>query len=149
MKSYSELVELTTHAERFAYLSLKGEVCGVTFGSNRWVNQRFYTSSQWRRIRHDVIARDLGCDLGIEGFEIHDRPIIHHMNPLVEDDIIYGTENALNPEFLILVTHDTHNAIHYGDESQLKKPYAPRSPGDTKLWHRTPRPSPRPGRPTP
>lgn len=143
MKSYSELVRLRTHAERFRYLSLKGEVCGVTFGSNRWVNQRFYTSGQWRRIRHDVIARDLGCDLGIEGFEIHDRPIIHHMNPLVEDDIMYGTPNALSLEFLILVTHDTHNAIHYGDESQLKKPYTPRSPGDTKLWQRT---SPRPGR---
>lgn len=145
MKSYSEMIKLPTHRERFLYLALKGEVCGQTFGSNRWINQRFYTSREWRRLRHDVIARDLGCDLAVPGFEIHDRPIIHHMNPLVENDIIHGTPNALNMEFLILVTHDTHNAIHYGDENQLKKPYEPRSPGDTRLWHRaTPPRSPRP-----
>lgn len=142
MRTYSELIQLPTHRERFRYLALQGEVCGETFGSNRWINQRFYTSRAWRQIRHDVIARDLGCDLAIEGFEIHDRPIIHHMNPLVLEDIMYGTPNALDMEFLILVTHDTHNAIHYGDESQLRQPFVPRTPGDTRLWH----PLPRPGR---
>jgi hypothetical protein len=81
-----------------------------------------------------VIARDLGCDLGIEGHEIHDRPIVHHMNPLVEDDIALGTRNALDPEFLILTTHRTHNAIHFGDESLLVQQHIPRRPGDTKLW---------------
>lgn len=145
MRSYSELIKLPTHLERFRYLALQGEVCGETFGSNRWVNQRFYTSREWRQVRHDVIARDAGCDLAVDGFQIHDRPIIHHMNPLVLDDLLHGTQKALDIEFLILVTHDTHNAIHYGDESQLRQPLKPRTPGDTRLWQ----PLPRPGRPSP
>lgn len=144
-RSYSELIELPTFEERYRYLSVRGVVGCETFGFTRWVNQRFYTSSQWRRIRRQVLLRDLGCDLGVEGYEISDRPIVHHMNPLVEEDIVLGTPNALDPEFLILTTHRTHNAIHFGDESQLIQPYKPRTPGDTTLWHRPHRP----GRPSP
>ena len=134
IRTYSELSECSTFLERYEYLALRGEVGSSTFGFDRWINQQFYTSSQWRRLRHDVIARDNGCDLGVEGFEIHSRIIIHHLNPLDQDDIVYGTRNALDLEFLITTTHDTHNAIHYGDQTLLAKPYVPRTPGDTKLW---------------
>lgn len=134
IRTYSELIQLPTFLERYNYLALRGEVGSSTFGFDRWINQQFYQSPQWRRLRHDIIARDEGCDLGVRGFDIHSRVIIHHLNPLVQDDIVYGTRNALDPEFLITTTHDTHNAIHYGDESLLAKPYVPRQPGDTKLW---------------
>lgn len=134
IRTYSELAALSTFEERFRYLSLQGEVGCATFGGNRWINQQFYTSAEWRRLRHDVIARDEGCDLGVEGFEIYDKIIVHHMNPIDEDDILHGTERALSLDNLICTTHDTHNAIHYGDMSLLRKPYVPRSPGDTKLW---------------
>jgi hypothetical protein len=134
IRIYSELVEFETFLERYEYLALHGEVGCETFGFNRWINQQFYTSMQWRRLRRDVIVRDLGCDLGVAEREIHSRIIVHHMNPLDEGDILHGTRNALDPEFLICTTHDTHNAIHFGDASLLAKPYIPRSPGDTKLW---------------
>jgi|SRR5688572_16180565 len=134
IRTYSELAQIATFEERFEYLSLRGEVGCATFGGNRWINQRFYTSREWRRLRHDVIVRDEGCDLGIEGFEIHDKIIVHHMNPIEEDDILYGTARALDLDNLICTTHDTHNAIHYGDVSLLPKAYSPRQPGDTKLW---------------
>lgn len=134
IRSYSELIKLPTFAERFQYLSVRGVVGCETFGFNRWINQRFYTSSEWRRIRRDVLARDNGCDLGMPEHAIFDRPIVHHMNPLVEEDIVYRTTNAIDPEFLILTCHRTHNAIHYGDEKLLVKSYKPRRPGDTKLW---------------
>lgn len=133
-RRYSELVLLATHLQRFEYLALQGSVGCETFGFDRWINQRFYTSRAWRTLRRDVIARDNGCDLGVEGFEIHSRVFVHHMNPLVEADIVEGTDNALNPEYLITVTHDTHNAIHYGNSQLLAKPHISRSPGDTKLW---------------
>lgn len=134
IRSYSELIELESFRERFEYLSLRGQVGCETFGHNRWVNQQFYTSRQWRHLRNQIIVRDNGCDLGVEGYEIHSRLIVHHMNPITEDDITYGTRRALDPEFLICTTHDTHNAIHYGDASLLAQPYIPRQPGDTKLW---------------
>lgn len=133
-RTYSELSRLETFLERFEYLSVKGQVGCTTFGFNRWVNQRFYTSLTWRKVRRDVIARDLGCDLGVEGYEIHDKVIIHHINPLVIEDIMHGTPNALDIEFMITTTHNTHNAIHYGSADLLSKPYEPRRPGDTKLW---------------
>jgi hypothetical protein len=106
----------------------------ATFGSDRWLNQQFYTSREWKRVRNFVIARDQGCDLGIDGFEIHDRVYIHHMNPMGVDDILHANEDILDPEFLISCTLKTHNAIHYGDERQLPRPFVPRSAGDTKLW---------------
>lgn len=133
-RSYRELRRLKTFEERFRYLSLRGEVGKSTFGFDRWINQQFYTSSQWRHLRHHLISRDNGCDLGIDGYEIHDRVIIHHMNPMTPKDIIDGDDWILDPDYLITTTHQTHNAIHYGDESLLRKPFTPRRPGDTRLW---------------
>jgi hypothetical protein len=133
-RTYSELSRLTTFEERFRYLDLRGQVGDTTFGYDRWINQGFYRSREWRQIRHHVIARDLGCDLGIEGYEIYDRILVHHMNPMVVDDIVHGDAGIVDPEFLITTTHDTHNAIHYGDERLLPRPFAARAPGDTRLW---------------
>lgn len=133
-RSYSELRRFDTLEGRFEYLKLGGEVGQSTFGSDRWMNQRFYTSAEWKQVRNLVITRDNGCDLGIEGYEIHDRVYIHHMNPMTSDDLIHGNDDILDPEYLICVTHRTHNAIHYGDYDLLPKPYVPRRPGDTQLW---------------
>lgn len=133
-RTYSELVRLDTFEERYHYLALKGRVGESTFGFDRHINQRFYTSRQWRQLRHEVIARDLGCDLGIEGYEIFSGLYIHHMNPMSVRDIVHGDERILDPEFLITTTHKTHNAIHYGDERLLARPLAERRPGDTTLW---------------
>lgn len=134
IRTYSELVELDTFRDRFEYLSLRAEVGCETFGFNRWINQQFYMSRQWKELRQQAILRDEACDLGVPGYEIHGRLIVHHMNPLTEEDIVYGTRKALDLDFLICTTHDTHNAIHFGDASLLAKPYVPRRPGDTKLW---------------
>lgn len=134
IRTITELYQLPTFEERFNYLALQGAVGVATFGFDRWINQQFYTSSTWRRARRDVIARDLGCDLGVEGYEISSRLIIHHMNPLTVDDIMHGNEHALDPEFLITTTHKTHNAIHYGDDRQLPRVHKSRIQGDTKLW---------------
>lgn len=134
VRTYSELRRLNTFDERFRYLSLKGDVGVATFGSDRWINQMFYTSSEWRRARRDAIARDLGCDLGIEGYEIHSNILVHHMNPMKLDDLLEGDDSVLDPEFLITTTHLTHNAIHFGDEKLLPRPLIERRPGDTKLW---------------
>lgn len=133
-RTYSELSRLETFEDRFRYLCLQGRVGETTFGWDRWINQKFYTSVQWRQARNHVIARDLGCDLGVEGYEIHSKIYIHHMNPMTVRDISEADESILNPEFLITTTHRTHNAIHYGDERQLPRPFVERRPGDTKLW---------------
>lgn len=134
IRTYSELMRLETLQERFEYLKLRGVVGDATFGFDRYINQAFYRSKQWRDIRHEIIIRDNGCDLGIEGYEIHNRLTIHHMNPMVSDDILGGGSHILNPDFLITTTHLTHNAIHYGDERLLPKQLVARRPGDTKLW---------------
>lgn len=136
-RSYSTLMQYTTFEDRYEYLRLRGQVGADTFGFDRYLNQNFYRSREWKHIRHFVIARDMGCDLGVEGFEIHHRPIIHHMNPMVRDDIIHGNDDILDPEFLITTTHRTHNAIHYG-EARTPLPRGPveRRPGDTTLWAR-------------
>jgi hypothetical protein len=134
IRAYSDLRRLRSFEERYKYLALRGEVGRSTFGFDRYLNQRFYTSTQWRQLRNHVITRDLGCDLGIEGYEIHDRVYIHHMNPMTVRDIEEGDPRILDPEFLITTTHQTHNAIHYGDESLLPRPFVERRPGDTKLW---------------
>jgi hypothetical protein len=125
---------LRTFEDRYRYLALKGVVGDSTFGFDRYINQQFYTSTQWRQLRHHVIARDNGSDLGVEGYEIFNRIVIHHMNPMTADDIAHGDEDILDPEFLITTTPRTHNAIHYGDEKLLPRPLVARSPGDTKLW---------------
>jgi hypothetical protein len=131
-RTYGELRRLGTLEERFAYLKLQGRVGLETFGFDRHLNQGFYTSREWRLVRDHVIIRDNGCDLGVEGLEIHKGLYIHHMNPMTVDDITSGNPDILEPEFLITVTHQTHNAIHYGGE--LRKPFVERRPGDTKLW---------------
>lgn len=133
-RSYSGLRRFDTFEDRYEYLALHGSVGRATFGFDRHINQLFYTSRQWRQVRHHVIARDLGCDLGIDGYEIHDRPLIHHMNPITADDIRHGDDSILDPEFLVMTTHNTHNAIHYGDKSLLPRRHIERRPGDTRLW---------------
>lgn len=133
-RTYSELIKLETLEERFRYLSLKGVVGESTFGWDRWINQKFYTSREWRDLRHFVIDRDHGCDLAVPGFDIHHRAVIHHMNPMTPKDIIHDDETILDPEVLITTTHRTHNAIHFGDERQLPRPFVERRPGDTKRW---------------
>lgn len=133
-RSYVELSQLMTFEDRYHYLALRGEVGAATFGFDRWVNQQFYQSREWRSVRDYVITRDEGCDLGIPGHEIHDRLYIHHMNPMSLRDITEGDPRILDLDNLITCTHQTHNAIHYGDESKLAKPLVERRPGDTKLW---------------
>lgn len=134
LRSYRELVRYPTFEERYRYLSLGGVVGRATFGFDRYLNQKFYSSKQWRDIRHAVIARDDGCDLGSEGYDIHDRIYIHHLNPMTVADIESGNESILDLDNLISVTHQTHNAIHYGDGTKLRQPFVERRPGDTKLW---------------
>lgn len=134
IRSYSELMEFDTFEERYKYLQIRGQVGCETFGHNRWINQHFYTSREWRRIRRDAIVRDLGCDLAVPGREIHSGLIVHHMNPITQRDLEYGTSKALDLENLICTTLRTHNAIHFGDEALLLKEFVPRTPGDTKLW---------------
>ena len=133
-RKYSELRRLDTFLDRFQYLSLKGVVGESTFGFDRWMNQMFYSSYEWRDIRQKVILRDEGCDLGIPGYELASQLLIHHMNPVSASDIENGESWILDPEFLITTSRRTHNAIHYGDESLLPKPFVARAPGDTKLW---------------
>lgn len=134
IKTYCELRRFDTFEDRFDYLNLVGVVGQSTFGFERHLNQKFYRSAQWRNIRDHVIARDNGMDLGIDGYEIYDRPIIHHMNPMTSQDLIHGNQDVLDPEFLITVTHNTHNAIHYGDRSLLPQPLLERRPNDTIPW---------------
>lgn len=136
LKTYSELIALPTFEERFRYLQLKGSVGVDTFGFDRYLNQNFYRSAEWRRVRDQVIVRDGGCDLGIEDRLIGGRILIHHMNPITEKDILYMTDALLNPEYLICVSHITHNAIHYGDEDLLMKDPIIRTPNDTCPWKR-------------
>lgn len=134
IRRYSEVTRLETFKERFEYLKLGGTVGHDTFGFDRYINQAFYTSTQWRNIRRDVIVRDNGCDLGVIGYEAHNGLLVHHINPMTANDIEHGAEWILDSEFLICTTHDTHNAIHYGDSSLLRTPFVERAPGDTRLW---------------
>ena len=134
IRTYSDLSKLKTLENRYKYLALHGQVGEATFGFDRYMNQEFYRSREWRRVRDDVILRDNGCDLGIEGHDIHRGLYIHHMNPMTLADIRNRDESILDPEFLITVRLMTHNAIHYGDERLLPRPPVERRPGDTKLW---------------
>ena len=134
IRTYSELIRIDTFLERFEYLKLDGRVGVETFGFDRYLNQRFYHSAEWRSIRDYVIARDLGCDLGVAGYEIYGKIYIHHMNPITQKDIIRSNDSMLDPEFLICTTHNTHNAIHYGDQSLLVTGPIERRPNDTCPW---------------
>ena len=136
IKCYSELILLPTFQARYQYLRLNGEVGKETFGFDRYMNQFFYRSPEWRRVRDFVISRDEGCDLGIPGREIFGRVIIHHMNPIRSEDIRNRSELLLNPEYLITTIHDTHLAIHYGDEHLLLQEPVERRPNDTCPWKR-------------
>ena len=136
IKCYSELILLPTVQARYQYLRLNGEVGKETFGFDRYMNQFFYRSPEWRRVRDFVISRDEGCDLGIPGREIFGRVIIHHMNPIRPEDIRNRSELLLNPEYLITTIHDTHLAIHYGDEHLLLQEPVERRPNDTCPWKR-------------
>lgn len=134
IRTYSELRRLRTFEERFDYLKLHAGVGEKTFGFERYLNQQFYRSREWKDARDFVIVRDSGLDLGIDGYEIYDRILIHHMNPMRSEDLIHGNEDVVNPEYLITTTHQTHNAIHYGDKSLLPLALVERRPGDTRLW---------------
>ena len=134
IRTYSELIQLPTFEERFNYLRLDGVVGKDTFGFDRYLNQQFYRSSEWRRVRDQVILRDCGCDLAIEGYEIPSRVLIHHMNPISIEDLQSMSDLLMNPEYLICVSHRTHNAIHYGDESVIATTPIERSQNDTCPW---------------
>jgi hypothetical protein len=136
IKTYSELTKLLTFEERFRYLRLSGSVGKETFGFDRYLNQNFYRSAAWKRVRDKVIVRDCGCDLGIEDRTISGKIMIHHMNPITDKDIVNLTDILLNPEYLICVSHNTHNAIHYGDENLLIKDPIVRIKNDTCPWKR-------------
>lgn len=133
-RSYSELIRFQTFEERFEYLSIKARVGESTFGFERWMNQAFYRSREWRDLRHEIIVRDESRDLGIEGYDIYDRAIIHHIIPMTADDLEDGNPLCLDPENLITTTHNTHNAIHFGDKSLLRSLPKARRAGDTRLW---------------
>lgn len=134
IRNYEDLFLLDTFEQRFEYLRLNGSVGLKTFGFDRHMNQGLYHSKEWRDVRREVAIRDDGCDLGVEGYEIHGSVLVHHMNPLLPEDIVYGNSEMLNPRFLITTTQQTHNAIHYGDKNLLRMPFEERSKGDTKLW---------------
>jgi hypothetical protein len=134
MKTYTELSRYSSFEDRFEYLRLHGDVGRATFGFDRYINQQFYRSREWKTSRDVVITRDEGCDLGVPGYEINGELLVHHINPVVVDDIVHGEEWIFDPEFLITTTHTTHNAIHYSDASLLPKIVVARQAGDTKLW---------------
>ena len=135
IKSYSELIKIPTYKERFEYLRLNGIVGKDTFGYDRYLNQAFYNSPEWRRFRRDIIIRDNGCDLACEGYEIRGKIILHHINPITQDDLISRRRDVLfDPENIICVTHNTHNAIHYGDANLLIIGPVERTANDTCPW---------------
>lgn len=136
LKTYSELSKLKTFEDRFQYLRLDGIVGEETFGFDRHLNQILYQSDEWKRCRRDIIIRDNGCDLGCEGFEVHGRILIHHINPITVDDIVNRNPKVFDPENLILTSHNTHQAIHYGNEDLLIRAPLERSKNDTCPWKR-------------
>ncbi len=134
IRTYSELITMSSFEERYRYLKLDGVVGKETFGFDRYLNQLFYKSKEWRSIRNFVITRDNGCDLGMEGHDIYGKILVHHMNPISKEDILSRSEYLLNPEFLISTIKNTHDAIHYGDESLLITAPIQRSKNDTCPW---------------
>ena len=136
IRTYSELIALDSFEERYNYLKLEGSVGFDTFGFDRWMNQSFYRSKEWKDLRNYIISRDNACDMGLEGYEIVDRVIIHHMNPITIEDLIQSNDSLLDPEQLISVSHNTHNAIHYGSDELLIRPVVERKPNDTIPWRK-------------
>lgn len=136
IRTYSELKTLKTFDERYEYLKLNGNVADVTFGFDRYINQKFYHSDLWKKIRRKIISRDLGCDLAVKSYDIKGKILIHHMNPIEIKDIVNVTEYLINPEYLITVSLQTHNAIHYGNMMNNPNVLIERCPGDTCPWKR-------------
>lgn len=136
MKTYSELIKLPTYNQRFNYLKIPGVIGKETFGYDRYLNQVFYRSPEWKDIRRYVIIRDMGCDLGIEDREIQGRIYIHHMNPISKNDILFSSGFLLNPEFLICTSFETHNALHYGTLLSTSADLVTRRPNDTCPWRK-------------
>lgn len=134
IKTYSELIQLPTFQERFEYLKLDGQVGVQTFGFDRYINQQFYRSTEWKRIKNSVIVRDNGCDMAHPDYPIYGKMVVHHLNPVDEDDVLMQRDILINPEYLVCVSLLTHNAIHYGDFNILPKPYVERQPNDTCPW---------------
>ena len=134
IRTYEDLIKIDSFEDRFEYLKLSGAVGEDTFGFDRWLNQIFYKSKEWKRVRDEVIVRDMGHDLAHEDYPIKGKVIIHHMNPIFLDDLVDRTEFLLEPNYLICTSHNTHNAIHFGDQNLLPKKPIERRPGDTKLW---------------
>lgn len=133
-KSYYELRKFKTFEERYKYLKLKGSVGKETFGFDRFINQMLYRSRRWTDTRNSIIIRDNACDLGVSGYEIYDKIIIHHINPISKEDIEDELDIIFDPDNLITTSHRTHMAIHYGDENLLYKKPVVRYPGDTIPW---------------
>jgi hypothetical protein len=132
MLTYSDLIQIPTFEERLEFLRTEGLPSELTFDKLRYLNQRFYNSRSWKTVRESVIGRDLGFDLAMPGREIFGRVLVHHMNPITPKDLLYHSEDALDPEFLITTSYDTHQAIHFG--SKTPDILSDRKPGDTKLW---------------
>lgn len=136
IRTYSELIKLPSFIERYRYLKMSGKIGEDTFGFDRYLNQLFYSSDEWKQIRKLIITRDDGCDLAMDDYDIEGRIIVHHMNPITKDMILERSDYVLNPEYLICVSHNTHEAIHYGDESLLILDPIIRMPNDTCPWRK-------------
>ena len=134
LRTYSELLTIPTYEERFDYLNLNGVVGKDTFGFNRYLNQAFYQSEEWKRLRNHIIVRDSGCDMAMDDHEIKGSIYIHHLNPITVEDVLNRSLDIINPEFLVCVSYNTHNAIHYGDKELLPKGPTVRTPNDTCPW---------------
>lgn len=135
IRNYSEFVKLDNFLDRFEYLKLSGVVGAETFGFDRYLNQALYSSPEWKKSRRNTVLRDNGCDLGLEDYPLN-RALVHHMNPITLEQIENRDPIIFDEEFLITVSHNTHNAIHYGDQTLLPQPLIERRPGDTLLWRR-------------
>lgn len=134
IKTYSELITIPTFEERFEYLQLKGSVGKDTFGYDRHLNQILYRSPEWKRLRNQIIIRDCGCDLACEGYDIHSKVLIHHLNPITVEDVLARSRKVFDPDNLVCVSHNTHNAIHYGDVDLLITRPIIRTKNDTCPW---------------
>ena len=134
IKTYSELITISTFEERFEYLQLKGSVGKDTFGYDRHLNQVLYRSPEWKRLRNQIIIRDCGCDLACEGYDIHSKVLIHHLNPITVEDVLARSRKVFDPDNLVCVSHNTHNAIHYGDVDLLVTGQIIRTKNDTCPW---------------
>ena len=134
IRTYSELITIPTFEERFEYLQLKGSVGKDTFGYDRYLNQVLYRSPEWKRLRNQIIIRDSGCDLACDGYDIYDKVLIHHLNPITVEDVLARSRKVFDPDNLVCVSHNTHNAIHYGDVDLLVTGPIIRTKNDTCPW---------------